>query len=144
MSATRFLGSVDLNDATRYDVPVRTESAKPVREVVQFFLRNTGKARLGFAGPVELMRAFDAYVFGSSWSDVLGNIAAIQAELTAAALYSTEASGAQITYVEQNDDGPTQTYNVTWGECYELVTERSTFLKRTMVHVELHCEPTPV
>lgn len=153
MSTIRTLGTttlyVDLASPP-YNVVAGSEAdAGPSYDTVEDPVRNQGLLNLGVAGLVAMDFAFDVEVKGSSWTEVLAAIAAIEAIIghptSLAERYSTVRAGEQVTYQEAFGDQVFPTvWNVKKGEVRERRSKRVVAYNYTFVNVKLHCEPEPV
>ena len=142
MSDVRTLGSVNLNDRSKYYIPVRTESERKVFEEVWDPIRNNSLINLGNFDHTATILSWEVWVTGTSWANVLTNYAAIQTALNSAAAFSIFGTGSAITYVEQAADqsSPT-TYTVKRGTFLEDRPRRLVEKLRMVGKLELLCNP---
>jgi hypothetical protein len=142
MPDLRTLGSVNLNDATKYRIPASSESENKVFEVVANPVLNSNAINLGMADHVATELTMEVWVTGTSWAAMLTNYAAIQTALDAAAAYSIAGTGSAVTYQEQaGDQGAPTVYTVKWGKLTEDRTRRLEERNRRVGRLYLYCLP---
>src|SRR5262245_2765105 len=145
MPDVRTLGSVNLNDRTRYRVPRASESENKIYDAVWNPIRNSNLINLGVADHTATELTMDVWVLagtGGGWGDVLTNFAAIQTQLDAAAAHSIAGTGSAVTYQEQAGTQASPTvYTVKWGRITEDRTRRSAVRLQMVGRLYLFCEP---
>lgn len=134
--------TVNLNDTTKYRIPVSSEQQNDTYEVVQSPVLNNNLINVALHDLVAVELQMDVWVTGTSWAAVLTNYAAIQTRLDLAAAFSIEGTGTVVQYIEQaGDQGSPTTYTVKYGRLTELRARRSVQRLRMVGRLSLTCLP---
>lgn len=139
----RLIGAIDVDDLVTFWTVAASDDAKPVFEVKDDPINNTGQVNLSLFSLAAWDFSFETLIQSASvsWQEVLNEMESLQTILDNAAAYSKDGTGSRITYSEQYGDQSSPTvYNIVYGKMTENRTKRSIPYGRTFVKFELHCE----